>query len=37
MLTGLYATPLDPELLQRARIIGNMRKALEADFSAGKR
>jgi hypothetical protein len=37
MLTGLYQTPLEPELLQRARIVGNMRKALEAEFTAGQR
>jgi hypothetical protein len=37
MLAGLYATPLEPELLQRARVIGNMRKALEADFTASRR
>jgi hypothetical protein len=36
MLTGLYSTPLEPELIQKARIIGNMRKALEADFNGGR-
>ena len=37
MLAGLYATPLEPELMQRARIIGNMRKALEADFVSDRK
>jgi hypothetical protein len=37
MLTGLYGTPLEPELIQKARLIGNMRKALEADFVGGRK
>ena len=30
LLTGLYETPLKPEMIQRARIIGAMRRTLEA-------
>jgi hypothetical protein len=38
MLTGLYKTPDDfMQTMQRARILGNMRKAFEADFRAGGR
>jgi hypothetical protein len=34
LLTGVYQTPLEPEMIQKPRIIGNMRKALEAEFNA---
>lgn len=33
LLTGLYETPLKPEMIQRARIIGAMRRTLEAQAS----
>jgi hypothetical protein len=32
LLTGLYQTPEKPEMIQKARIIGNMRRSLEAHF-----
>lgn len=32
LLTGLYQTPEKPEAIQKARIIGNMRRSLEAHF-----
>jgi hypothetical protein len=34
LLTGLYSTPLEPEMIQKPRIIGNMRKMLEAEFNS---
>jgi hypothetical protein len=33
MLTGLYDTPEKPEMLQRPRIIGAMRRTLESQFT----
>jgi hypothetical protein len=37
LLTGLYATPEEPERVQKARIIGNMREKMEALFIAGQK
>jgi len=34
LLTGLYQTPLKPEMIQRQRIIGAMRRTLEAQATA---
>ena len=33
LLTGLYQTPEKPEMIQKARIIGAMRRSLEAQFA----
>ena len=37
LLTGLYATPEEPERVQKARIIGNMREKMEALFLASQK
>ena len=37
LLTGLYATPEEPERVQKARIIGAMREKMEALYIASQK